>query len=111
MTRFALPQLKRVCLVAFAVLTVCVGFTFLESHYSEQITFVKSPPSQTEIGALICDDVEDSNDCSTEAHFLHNAVVVHFSFPSLGFTVQYSTTKTVKQVYTKVYLLHRQLLV
>jgi len=102
---------KRWTLIALALLTVWGGFAFPESHYSEQKTFVKSQSSQTEICTILCDDVEDSNDYSTGVHIFQNAVLFQIAFPSLSFSLKNSTNQNVHQVYAKVYLLHRQLLI
>ena len=66
--------------VAVALLALCAGFTFPENHYSIDKTFVKAPSPQTEISSLLCDDVEDSNDLSTEIHFLQNPTLASVAF-------------------------------
>jgi hypothetical protein len=99
-------------LMAIALLAVCAGFTFPESHYSVDKTFVKAPSPQTEISSLLCDDVEDSNDLSTGVQFFQNAVVAEWSISSELLPFTSSTLKEISPfVDAPVYLRHRQLLI
>ena len=97
--------------MAVALLAVCAGFSFPESHYSEEKTFVNAPLPQTEICTLLCDDVEDSNDYSTGAYFFQNTVFVQVAFPLLDSSSKNSIRQVYRQTYACVYLLHRQFLI
>ena len=111
MARFTINKKGIFRLIAIALLAICAGFTFPESHYSDEITFVKSPSSQAEICSLLCDDVEDSNDYSTGAHVFQNAIAVQFALSSSPFSSKKSIKQTGRSIYEQVYLLHRQLLI
>jgi len=97
--------------VAVALLALCAGFTFPESHYTVDKTFIKAPPHHTEISSLLCDDVEDANDLSTEIHFFQSPT------PTLVWSsVEEATTAVAisaipRKTCGQVFLLHRQLLI
>lgn len=111
MAQFAINRKGIFRLTAVALLAVCAGFTFPDCHYSAEKTFIKAPAPQTEICSLLADDIEDSNDFSTGAHFFNDFVVSCFEFPSLDI----ASAKMLKEVaghYTDaVYLQLRQLLI
>jgi hypothetical protein len=97
--------------VAVALLALSVGFSFPESHYTIDKTFIKTPAPHTEISSLLCDDVEDANDLSTEIHF--------FQSPALGLvwcsmeaaTSAVAISAVLRKMYGQVFLRHRQLLI
>lgn len=97
--------------MALALLAVSAAFTFPESHYSIEKTFIKSPAPQTEICSLLADDLEDSNDFSTGAHFFNDFVVSRIEFPS----IDSASAKMLKEIdrhsYDAVYIRLRQLLI
>jgi len=98
--------------VAVALLALCAGFTFPENNnYSIDKTFVKTPSPQTEISSLLCDDIEDSNDLSTEIHFLQNPAPawVRFSLGEVSSAI--AASATARTTYRKVFLRHGQLLI
>ena len=97
--------------MALALLAVSAAFTFPESHYSIEKTFIKSPAPQTEICSLLADDIEDSNDFSTGVHFFQDFVISRIEFPSIDI----ASTKMLKEIaghhYDAVYIRLRQLLI
>lgn len=98
--------------MAVALLAVFAGFIFPESQYSVDKVFIKAPSPQTGICSLFCDDMEDSNDCSTGVHFFQGAVATELTFSSLPFVFNNSTWKEISlSVDKRVYLRHRQLLI
>jgi hypothetical protein len=109
--RFAINKKGIFRLIAVVLLAVCAGFTFPESHYSDEKTFVNAPSPQTEICTLLCDDVEDSNDYSTGAHFFQSAIFAQTTFSLLDSSSKNSIQQVYRQTYACVYLLHRQLLI
>ena len=111
MARFAINKKGIFRLIAVALLVICAGFTFPESHYSDEITIVKSPSPQAEICSFLCDDAEDSNDYSTGAHIFQNAIAIQFANSALRFSSKKSIRQTDRSIYEQVYLLHRQLLI
>jgi hypothetical protein len=98
-------------IVALALLAVSAAFSFPENHYSVEKTFVKSPTPQTEACSLLANDIEDSDDYSTDADFFHDFLVSRIDFP----TIDIASTKMLKDIavhsYDAVYLRLRQLLI
>jgi hypothetical protein len=108
---FAINKVDVFRAVAVLLLALCAGFTFPESHYSMDKTFVKAPSPQTEICSLLCDDAEDSNDVSTGIHFLQNTASTQLYFLIPSHTLSKSTRKSSWASSEQVFLLHRQLLI
>jgi hypothetical protein len=98
-------------LVAIALLVLCAGFAFPESHYSEDRTFVKAPSHQTEISCLLCDDAEDSNDLSIDAHLFVSLSFVDFNFYSKETFLSKSFGHSIQISQSQVFLRHRCLLI
>src|SRR5689334_12113890 len=67
-------------LIAIVLLAGCSGFSFPETHYSNEKMFEKSQSPLTEVCSLLCDDVEDSNDVSTGAHVDVSVNAIEFTF-------------------------------
>lgn len=97
--------------VAVALLALCAGFTFPENHYSIDKTFIKAPSPQTEISSLLCDDVEDSNDLSTEIHFFQNPTPAWIGFLVDEVSVAIMTNATQQNSYQQIFLRNRQFLI
>lgn len=98
-------------LIATALSAMIMVLTFPEGHYSAAKVFVKSPSPQNEICALLCDDVEDSNDSSTCVHFFQSGDVIPCKFLLVCFFYKNCTKENFFSVGAKVYLLHGQLLI
>jgi hypothetical protein len=98
-------------MVAVALLALCASFTFPESHYTFDKTFIKTPAPYTEISSLLCDDVEDANDLSTEIHFFQSPtpVLAWHSVKEVMSAVAISAAP--RRTYRQVFLRHRQILI
>ena len=97
--------------VAVALLALCACFTFPENYYSIDKTFVKAPSPQTEVSSLLCDDVEDSNDLSTEIHFFQNPAPAWVGFSLKKVSSAFTASATPRNSYEQIFLRHRQLLI
>lgn len=97
--------------VAVALLALSAGFAFPENHYSIDKTFIKAPTHHTEASSLLCDDVEDANDLSTEIHFFQSPVPA-FAWHSVeAITSAVAISAVPEKTYRQVFLRHRQLLI
>jgi len=97
--------------IALALLAVSAAFTFPESHYSVEKTFIKAPAPQTELCSLLADDIEDSNDYSTGVHFFNDFVASQIEFPSIDIDSIKTLKVTIVHSYSAVYIRLRQLLI
>jgi hypothetical protein len=97
--------------VAIALLALSACFTFPENSYSIDKTFVKAPAHHTEVSSLLCDDVEDANDLSTEIHFFQSPAPAFSWYSVKGMTSTAAISAAPQKTYRQVFLRHRQLLI